>query len=59
MRSPILSNLRMLAIGNIFIANARLKQMPAPPVAKTNEIFAGDDFVESCNDEQAKRKKEE
>lgn len=37
--SPMLMNFPLAAIGNIFNANARLMQKPAPPVANTNEIF--------------------
>lgn len=37
--SPISTNLPLPAIGNIFIANARLTQNPAPPVANQNLTF--------------------
>lgn len=46
--SPILMNLPLAAMGNIFNANARLMQKPAPPVANTNEIFLCVDFDCAC-----------
>lgn len=38
--SPMVTNLPLLAKGIIFIANARLIQNPAPPVANQNLIFS-------------------